>query len=520
MSHFVSPTIHWACIAPLFVIFGGAILGVLFEAFLPRKYRYTAQMLLALLTVALGFVVVVWRWTVVVKAGPQNAINNAYTEDIPAIVAQAILIIIALFAVLTFAERTETGEGYFAAQVASKPGSFEEAIATRENHVQTEVFPLMLFSLGGMLVFCAASDLLTLFVALEVLSLPLYVLTATARRRRLLSQEGALKYFLLGAFASAFFIFGTGLVYGVSASVNYVEIFGAVSNVSGLDWMLVIGVLMVLVGLLFKVGAAPFHMWIPDVYQGAPTPVTGFMAAATKLAAFAAITRFVYVAVPGLQWDLRTVAMVIIVLTMLIGTVMGIVQQDIKRVLAYSSIAHAGFILIAVFAFEQQAISSILFYLLTYGLATVGAFAVVGLVRRENSDGNPTAEATSIDSWAGIGQRNPVLAVCMTIFLLSFAGIPLTGGFIGKFIVFAAGVKGGMAAIVVLAVLCSAATAYFYFRVIVKMFFAPMANNVCVVRSDSTSAVAVVITALFTLLLGVMPQAVIGLIGNAMVFIQ
>src|SRR5690606_30715361 len=216
---------------------------------------------------------------------------------------------------------------------------------------------------------------------------PLYLLSGMARRRRLLSQEASMKYFLLGAFASAFFLFGVALLYGFAGSVRLSEIGVAIDEVAGLDPLLLAGALLVLVGLLCKVGAVPFHSWTPDVYQGAPTPITGFMAACTKIAAFGALLRIVYGVLAPLEWDLMPLLWGVAVLTMLVGTVVAIVQTDVKRMLAYSSIAHAGFVLVGVIALVQDGIGSVLFYLLAYGLATVGAFAAVTLLRERDAPG-------------------------------------------------------------------------------------------------------------------------------------
>lgn len=511
---FTEPIIHWSALLPLLIVLGGAVLGVLIEAILPWKIRRVVQIVLSLVSLCAALVSVVWRWSVVAQTGADYAINNSYAEDLPALIGQAVLLLVSIFAVLVMAERTSTGEGAFAAQVATKPGSTEEASATRIGLAQTEVYPLTLFSVGGMMVFCAAGDLLTLFVALEVLSLPLYVLSASARRRRLLSQEAAFKYFLLGAFASAFFIFGLALIYGYAGDITYKAIFQTVSLQAGLDWMLLTGAVFVLVGLLFKLGAAPFHSWKADVYQGAPTPITGFMAATIKISGFLALMRLVYTALPGLKWDLTSLVWIIIVLTMFVGTVMGIVQGDIKRMLAFSSVAHAGFVLIGVFSFQSSALPALLFYILAYGLATVGAFGIIALVRNQDANGNPVGEANNIKQWAGLGKRKPVLAVCMAIFLLSFAGLPLTSGFIGKILVFKAGLEGGEAVLVVLAVIASAATAFFYFRLIVLMFFSEPDHNIVVMHSDYTSMVAIVVTALLTLLLGLLPEIALSLLSN------
>ena len=520
MSTFVAPFVDWAALSPVLIVLGAAVVGVLIEAFVPRRSRRPAQLILGLLAVAAALVAVVWRWTVVQDAGPQELVSGAVIEDGPALAVQGVLAVFGLLALLVIADRTESGEGAFVAQAAARPGSTDEADATRAGMAQTEVYPLTLFALGGMMVFAAAGDLLTLFVALEVLSLPLYVLSGLARRRRLLSQEASLKYFLLGAFASAFVIFGIALLYGYSGTVRLDGIAQSVPATVGMDWMLLAGSLMVIAGLLFKVGAVPFHSWTPDVYQGAPTPITGFMAAGTKVAAFAALLRFVYVVLPDMSWDLQPVLWVVIILTMLVGTVLGIVQTDIKRMLAYSSIAHAGFVLIGVVSLRSEGISSVIFYLLAYGLASIGAFALITLVRERDGDGNVTGEATHLSQWAGLGRRSPAVAVAMVVFLISFAGIPLTGGFIGKFAVFSAAVDGGATVLVVLAVLASAATAFFYVRLIVLMFFTePDGESTAVVSSEGLTSVAVAVCAVGTVLLGVLPGPVLALAGQAAVFL-
>ncbi len=518
--NFVPPHIDWAALTPVLIVLGAGLLGILVAAFVPRPARRATQVVLSALALAGALVAVVWRWTVVTVDGPQEVAGGTLIEDGPALLAQGIIAIVALIGLLVIADRSEWGEDAFAAQVGTRPGSPEEAEAQRAGLSQTEVFPLVLFATGGMLLFPAAGDLLMMFVALEVLSLPLYLLTAMARRRRLLSQEAALKYFVLGAFSSAFFLMGAALLYGFSGSLRLSELAVAVPSMGGMDGLLLAGSVLLIVGLLFKVGAVPFHMWTPDVYQGAPTPVTGFMAAATKIAAFGALLRFVYVVVPGLGWDLEPLLWGIAILTMGVGTVIALVQTDVKRMLAYSSIAHAGFVLVGVVALVQDGISAVLFYLLAYGLATVGAFAVVTLVRERDTEGNVTGEALHLSQWAGLGRRSPGLALAMTLFLLSFAGIPLTGGFIGKFTVFAAGVEGGATVLVVLAVLASAAAAFFYVRLVVLMFFTePDGERTAVVRSEGLTSVAIAVCALGTVLLGVVPGPVLDLAQQAATFL-
>ena len=348
----------------------------------------------------------------------------------------------------------------------------------------------MMFAIGGMLLFPASNDLLTMFVALEVLSLPLYLLCGLARRRRLLSQEAALKYFLLGAFSSAFFLYGVALLYGYAGSMRFGDIAEAVSGRIGGQVLLLAGIGLLAVGLLFKIGAAPFHAWTPDVYQGAPTPVTGVHGGLHQgrrvRRAAAGVLRRLRCGTLGLAADDLASSPI---LTMVVGAVLAITQTDIKRMLAYSSIAHAGFLLTggfvglhAVTSFDGSQLSSVqavLFYLVAYGFMTIGAFAVVTLVR------DAGGEATHLSRWAGLGKESPVVAGVFAFFLLAMAGIPLTSGFTGKWAVFASAVSGGAWPLVVVAVVLSAVAAFFYVRVIVLMFFSDPVGEGPVVMSPS-----------------------------------
>lgn len=520
---FTAPEIQWAALLPVLITMGAAVVGVLVEAFAPRPSRRAVQTVIAVLALGGALVAVAWRWTVVQADGPQELVAGALREDGPALLAQGVLLVLAVLSVLVVADRSR-GEDAFAPTAAAIPGSEYEDQARRAGYAQTEVFPLSMFAVTGMLVFPAAADLLTMFIALEVLSLPLYLLAGLARRRRLLSQEASLKYFLLGAFSSAFFLMGVALLYGYAGSVRLSDIASAVPTVAGMDGLLLAGSALLLIGLLFKVGAVPFHAWTPDVYQGAPTPVTGFMAACTKVAAFAAMLRFVYVVTPGLEWDLAPFLWTIAILSMGVGTVLAIVQTDVKRTLAYSSVAHAGFLLLGVLALDERGVGGVLVYLLAYGLATVGAFALVSLVRTRDGEGNVIGEAGHLSEWAGLGRRSPVLAVCFALFLLSFAGIPLTAGFTGKFAVFSAALAGGDWPLVVIAVIASAAAAFFYVRIIVLMFFTEPTTGAdgagtTVVRTEGLTTVAVVVCAVGTIALGVLPSAVLALGSEASRFL-
>ncbi|NLF05355.1 MAG: NADH-quinone oxidoreductase subunit NuoN [Actinomycetales bacterium] len=524
---FTPPTLEWLPLAPIAIVLGVGVLGVLVEAFVPRSVRRTTHLVLTFLALVGALVAGALQWQDTLSTGGVSLFGGSYQLDGPALALQLTLVILTILAVAVFADRTSQGQDAFAPTASAVPGSDYEELARREGLEQTEVYPLALFGLGGMLLFVAAGDLLTLFVALEVLSLPLYILTGLARRRRLLSQEASLKYMLLGAYASAFFLFGAELLYGFAGSVNLSEIAASTGAVVGLDGLLLAGSLLLLVGLFFKVGAVPFHSWTPDVYVGAPTPVTGFMAATTKIAAFGAMARIVYVLLPALEWDLRPALWTVAILTMVVGTVVAIVQTDVKRMLAYSSIAHAGFVLVGVLSFNAQGIGATLFYLVVYGFATVGAFAVVTLVRQTRTTADGTVvlgEATHLSQWAGLGKRAPWLAAALALFLLSFAGIPLTAGFAGKFAVFTAAVDGGAVWLVVVGVLASAASAFFYVRLIVLMYFTPEPENeggegVTVVRSQGFTTAVLVVTAAVTVLLGVLPGWLLDGLGEAAKFL-
>ncbi|MEV7176835.1 NADH-quinone oxidoreductase subunit NuoN [Kitasatospora sp. NPDC093679] len=527
-----APHIEYGQLSPMLIVFAAAVVGILAEAFVPRRARYGVQIGVSLLGLVGAFA------AVVVLAAQGHATTQAgllamgsVAIDGPALFLQGVILLTAVMAVLTYAERrleprlNGHGVDSFTAQGGAVPGGDQEREATRAGFTTTEVFPLTLFAVGGMLLFPAANDLLTMFVALEVLSLPLYLLCGLARRRRLLSQEAALKYFLLGAFASAFFLFGTALLYGYAGSVQLGDIADVVSGVAPVtpaltvttqnDALLLIGLAMLAVGLLFKVGAVPFHAWTPDVYQGAPTPVTGFMAAATKTAAFGAFLRLFYVAFPGLKWDWRPVMWGVAILTMVAGAILAVTQQDVKRLLAYSSIAHAGFILTGVIATNRQGLSAVLFYLLAYSFVTLGAFAVVTLVR------DSKGEATHLSSWAGLGRRSPLVAAVFALFLLAFAGIPLTSGFTGKFAVFQAAAAGGATPLVIVGVLSSAVAAFFYIRVIVLMFFSdPQPQGPSVAVPSPLTATAIGVGVLVTLGLGLLPQYFLDLASKASLFVR
>ena len=405
---------------------------------------------------------------------------------------------------------------------ATVPNTDAEYDATRAGAITTEVFPLAMLSIGGMMLFGACGDLLTMFIALEVFSLPLYLLCGLARRRRLLSQEASLKYFLLGAFSSAFFLFGSAFVYGATGTLKLSEISAAIGAASDTS-LAALGLALLSVGLLFKVGAVPFHSWIPDVYQGAPTPVTAFMASAVKIAAFGALLRVFYVGFGGLQSDWEPVLWVIAIATMLVGAIVAVTQTDVKRMLAYSAITHAGFLLLGVIAYDDVGLSATLFYLVAYGFSTLGAFATIAVVREPDRPSGPHVsgrEATNLSQWAGLGRRYPLVGAMFSMFLLAFAGIPLTSGFIAKFAVFSAAAGSGDAELVVVAVISSAIAAYFYIRIIVAMFFTdPPEDAPHIVRPSGLTTTAIAVCTIVTIVLGIFPQPVLDLAAHAVPFL-
>jgi NADH-quinone oxidoreductase subunit N len=525
---FVKPHLEYGSLWPILVVFGAACIGVLIEAFLPRQWRYVAQFGTTLVAIVVALVGVGFVAGDLPELGGGAArglfgSQGTIALDGPTMFLWGLVLVFGLGGVLLFAERrVQGGVSAFAGQAAALPGTESERQAAGLDH--TEVYPLLLFALGGMMLFPASGDLLTMFVALEVLSLPLYLLCGLSRRRRLLSQEAAMKYFLLGAFSSGFFLYGVALVYGYAGSMDFGAINEAVANNAGNQTLLVIGMGMLTVGLLFKVGAAPFQAWVPDVYQGAPTAVTAFMAAATKAAAFGALLRLYYVAFGEARWTWQPMLWVIAILTMILGTVLALVQSDMKRMLAYSSVAHTGFLLTGVLGLQSAdelhsgqitSLQAVMFYLVTYGLTTLGAFAVVGLVR------DSAGEQSAIARWAGLGKHSPVVAGVFALFLLSMAGIPLTAGFTGKWAVFEVALAAGAWPVVIVAVLASAAAAFFYVRVIVVMYFhEPEPDSAHVAHPSVLSAVAIAVSAAATVALGVLPGPVLDLAQSAGQFIR
>jgi len=444
-----APSISYVLLSPMLIVFAAAVLGVLIEAFMGKTHRAAVQ-----LTVSIGalLLALLQIWQIRDMSSTTAAVNSV-TIDKAGIFLQFTIIVLAIVAVLLIADQDN-----FVARASTIPGSVEEQIATQQQVKQTEIFPLFMFATAGMMLFTVATDLITLFVALEVFSLPLYLLAGLSRRRRLLSQEAALKYFLLGAYSSAFFLFGAAFIYGYSGSVSLVD---------------------------------------------------GFMAACTKVAAFGAILRLFYVGFAESQTLWQPIITVIAVITMVFGSVVAIAQRDVKRMLAYSSIAHAGFLLSGVIALSKEGLAASLFYLFAYGFTTLAAFGIISLVR------DSTGEVSDLNRWIGLGKKSPLVASVFSLLLLSFAGIPLTSGFIGKFAIFSAAYQSGNTLLVVVGVLASAIAAFFYVRVIIMMFFTDPANDsVSVVIPSIKSRISIAIATLITFVLGIFPSIILNTANN------
>jgi NADH-quinone oxidoreductase subunit N len=330
-----------------------------------------------------------------------------------------------------------------------------------------EYYTLLLFSLTGMMLMAQANDLIMVFIALELLSIPLYVLSAISRK--LNSEESGVKYFLLGAFASGFVVYGTALIFGATGSTNLNVIFVQAASGSTSGLLLTIGAALMLVGFGFKVAAVPFHMWTPDVYQGAPTSVTAFMAAGAKIAGFVALFRVFATAFPTIASDLTDILWALSALTMIVGNLTAISQTNIKRMLAYSAIAHAGYILMAFVPYGDEkvaptAIAAGLFYLMAYAISNFGSWGVV--IALEKAEG----KGLEIEDYAGLAKKYPALAVAMTIFMLSLIGFPPTLGMVGKFYLFRSALAGGFPGLALIGVVTSLLSAYYYLRVVVNMY--------------------------------------------------
>jgi NADH-quinone oxidoreductase subunit N len=488
------PQVDWRAIAPELALAVAGVVLLLVVAFWPRASRnLLAGLTLAGLAVAAALTA--WNWDL-----ERVAFDGAVSLDGITRYARAILLAVGVLATLMVAQ----GDG--------REGEPDDA--------PPEIFPLLLFALLGMVLLAAASDLLVVFIALEILSLSLYVLAGETRR--LAAQEAAMKYFLLGAFSSAFLLYGIALCYGATGSTNLLAIARATGDPTADGTLLLAGVGLLAVGFCFKVSAVPFHMWTPDVYQGTPTPVAAFMAAATKVAAFSVFLRVFSGALGGLVVSWRPVIAAVAVVTMLVGAALAVVQTDIKRMLAYSSISHAGYLLVGVAAAATvpAGISASMFYLLVYAFMVMGAFMVVQYVSRLGPpDDDAIRERTSLDDYRGLARRHPWAAGLLAVFMLALTGIPPLSGFWAKYYVFLSGIQAGLTWLVVVAVVSSVISAFFYLRVLVVAYLQEPVGDVAAEPAAAGRApalgLALGLAGLLTVAIGLAPEALIAAARSA-----
>jgi NADH-quinone oxidoreductase subunit N len=499
VTPFSGPTVDWFALTPLLILTGGAVVimlaGALFDRRLPKGAyaAFTAAIAIAALVVTF----VLWRQ--VMDKGPKEVMGDAIVLDGPGLFITVVIVASILLTAL-----------------------FLDDYLRREGLEGAETYALLLVSALGGVVMAWASDLLVIFLGLETLSLALYVLAAS-HLKRIQSQESGMKYFILGSFSSAFFLYGVALEYGATGSTRLAVManFFGTGNPADDKGLLYAGLALLLVGFGFKIAAAPFHMWTPDVYEGAPTPVTGFLASASKAAAFAALLRVVVAVFFQFRDDWRPVIYVLAVLSLLVGAVLAIVQTNVKRMLAYSSISHVGFILVGVEALANEptsgqtisrlGYSSALFYLLAYAVIVLGSFGVATLVGR-------TGDADhSLDDYRGLSRTRPILAFTFTVLLLAQAGVPLTVGFVAKFNVILAAVDAKSYVIAVVAMLSAVIAAFLYIRIIVSMYLSdpPEGATLPPVRVPVSAGIGLGLALAFTVVFGFLPSVIVDFAKDA-----
>ena len=484
------PNVEYSAMAPHLILIGGALVLLVWVAMVRRRPPWAW----AAFTVVVGLASLVASWLMwldVDRNGPRTAVADSIVVDGYSIFFMVLVSAIVVLAALM-------GKAYL----------------EREDVRGPEFYVLMLLSSSGAMFMASANDLVITFLGLEILSIALYVL-AGLNTRRMESREAAIKYFVLGAFSSAVFLYGVALVYGATGSTNLAEIADYLgSTVTPNNGVLLAGVALLLVGFGFKVAAVPFHAWTPDVYQGAPSPVTGFMAAGAKAAGFAGLLRVFFSTFDTLKLDWQPIVWVLAVATLLVGSVLAIVQEDIKRVLAYSSISHAGFVLIGLQAANDKGLAGSLYYLLTYAFMVLGSFTVVTLVGRKGDARH------DLDAYRGLASRRPALAMAFTVLLLAQAGIPFTTGFLAKFYVISAAVEGRSYSLALIGMLSSVVAAFFYLRITVLMYMSSDEDKAEEAQTEPLSippsmGVVLGVSVAFTIAFGLLPAPVIDFARDA-----
>jgi NADH-quinone oxidoreductase subunit N len=485
---FVGPSVNWFALSPMLVMLGAAMVLLVVGALVPRWPRH----FYALFTAAAGLASMIlcfFLWDDITDDGASLLVGNALRFDVFTIfITITISVAVVLVAFVT------------------------DDYLRREDLEGPEVYALYLLAAIGGIVMGSANDLIVLFLGLEIMSIAFYVMAAS-HRKRIESQESGIKYFILGGFSSAFFLYGIAMIYGSAGSTNFTRIvdsFNTTIPAVRHDAFVLAGVALLIVGLGFKTASVPFHFWTPDVYEGAPTPVTSFMASVGKVAAFAAMLRVLIFALPHWRDDYRPIIWAIAVLTVVVGSVMAVVQTNVKRMLAFSSVSHAGFILIGVEAAAHRAgqpdggngVPSALLYLLLYSILVIGTFSVVTMVSRTGD------AATDLSSFRGLGKSHPAIALAMTVLLLAQAGVPLTSGFVAKFYVIQAAVEEHSYAIAIVAMVASVIAAFLYLRIMVSMWVTePESGDAGLeaIRVPLWTGVTLMLAVGFTLLVGFYP---------------
>ena len=482
------PEIEYGALAPMLILIGGALAVVTFASLYGRQPPAGLYALLTVVTggASLAASALLWDDLSSGTRDPRYAVAGSIAIDGFAVFFMVVLGVTVVLGAL-----------------------FADAYLRREGLDGPEFYVLAMLSASGGMLMGMANDLIVLFLGLEILSIALYVL-AGLHWRRAESGEAAIKYLVLGAFSSAFFLYGIALVYGATGTTNLAGIASWLAGnlaVRG-SGVLLAGVVLLLVGLGFKVAVVPFHTWTPDVYEGAPSPAVGFMAGAAKAAGFAGLLRVFFSTFSVLQVDWKPLVWILAVLSLAVGSVLAVVQTDVKRMLAYSSIAHAGYVLVGLQAATADGVAGSLFYLFTYTFMVMGSFAVVTLVSRRGDTGS------DLDSYRGLSSRRPVLALAFTVFLLAQAGVPFTAGFLAKFYVIAAVVDTGGYALALIAMLAAVIAAFFYLRIVLTMY-SPLEGEAAPLPIPLPAGAAVAVSVAVTLVIGVLPSAVIDFARNA-----
>lgn len=482
------PEVLWFALSPLLVLVGGALLLMVGGALTPKWPKGWYAFGSAVTAGAAGVLAIV-NWDDISDRGPQTLVAGALSFDTFAmwstiVITSAVLLV----SLLT-----------------------DQFIRDTPND-GPEIYALYLVAAAGGIVMASANDLIVMFLGLETLSLALYVLAASNRRSDP-SAESGLKYFVLGGFASAFFLYGIALVYGGTGTTNIGEMVAAIGNTPAgdNDALVLAGIALLIVGLGFKVAAAPFHVWTPDVYQGAPSPVTAFMASAGKAAAFGAVIRVLVSGLPSFRDDWQPIIVVIAVVSLMVGSVLAVVQTNVKRMLAYSSVSHAGFLLVGVEAAAYTAgeaeqglgVPSVQLYLLLYSILVIGSFGVITVVAGDSD--------ATLGSFKGLAKRKPLMAIAFTIFLLAQAGVPFTSGFVAKFGVIQAAVSEESYALAVIAMVAAVIAAFLYLRIMVSMWLHDADDDAPAVSVPLSAGVAIAIAAVFTIAVGLYPTPLIDL---------